>query len=137
MIRTPVLTAAIAVLGAIAIGTAFAQGPRGSGQGPGRGGGFGEGRGPRAGLMLRGLDLSDAQRDQVRAIRERYQEQTQAAARQLAEARGAQRDAIWGLLTPEQQAEVTARRGQREEVRGERRERLGERRPQRQPGEPL
>jgi len=91
MTRTRVLTAAIAVFGAIAIGTAFAQGPRG---GQGRGGGFGPGGGPGAGLMVRGLDLSDAQRGQVRDIRERYREQVESAAERLAEARRAQRDAI-------------------------------------------
>lgn len=107
MTRTRVLTAAIAVLGAMAIGTAFAQGPRGDAQGPrgaqglrgggpgpGRGGGFGPGGGPGAGLVLRGLDLSDAQQGQVRDIRERYREQVEGAAERLAEARRAQRDAI-------------------------------------------
>ena len=172
MTGTRVSTAAIAVLGAIAIGTAFAQGPRSGGPGPGRGGGFGEGRGPGAGLLLRGLDLSDAQQGQVRDIRERYREQTRDATQRLAEARGAQREAvetmpaneglvisatqsmvqaevdvavlhsrvnaeIWGLLTAEQQEQITARRAQREQVRGERRGRLEERRQQRRSAQSL
>jgi protein CpxP len=168
MTRTRVLTAAIAGVCAIAIGTAFAQGPRGGGP---RRGGVGPG-GPGAGLVLRGLDLSDAQEDQVRAVRERYREQAREAAQRLAESRRAQREAIqalpaneglvisatqnmvqaeidvavlqsrvytevWGVLTPEQQSQVTARRAQRDDTLGERRERLEERRQQRRPAQPL
>jgi len=98
MTRTRVLTVAIAAIGAIAIGTAFAQGPRGNAPGPrggqGRGGGFGPGGGPGAGLMVRGLDLTEVQQGQVRDIRERYREQLESATERLAEGRRAQRDAI-------------------------------------------
>lgn len=58
---------AAVVVSAVAIVSVAAQQPeRGQGQGfgPGRGRGFG----PPAGQMLRGLDLTEAQRDQVREI---------------------------------------------------------------------
>lgn len=54
-----------AILGLGAFTVAGAQGPGGRGVGPGRDGG---GRG--AMMMLRGLDLTEAQREQIRAIRE-------------------------------------------------------------------
>jgi len=83
--------ALVAVLGgALAAGTALAQPPVE--------GGFGRGhRGPggfaRGGLELRGLDLSDAQRQQIRTLHEQHREQTQAAAARLHTAMEAQRKA--------------------------------------------
>lgn len=43
----------------------------------------------RAGLLLRGLDLSAAQREQVKGILETHKAETQAALREQVEARGA------------------------------------------------
>jgi Spy/CpxP family protein refolding chaperone len=49
------------------------------------------------GLAVGALNLTDAQREQVRGIRERYREQTQAAAAQLSAALEKQRQAIEAL----------------------------------------
>ena len=62
-------------------------GPRGAGPGPGRGG-FG------AGLLLRDLNLTDAQREQVRQLTEQHREQTRALVDSLMKAQEAQRQAI-------------------------------------------
>ena len=79
--------------------------------GPGRGIG---GPGGSAGVALRGVDLTDAQRDQIREIVERYQEQA--------------RTDIMLLLTPEQQERVK----QNEAERAARMKQRAERRQQRQ-----
>jgi len=76
---TMVATAAL-VLGTAAAG--FAQ-PGGFGRGPGRGGGPGGPLGPLVSLhveALRGLDLTDAQREQVRSIMESHREEARAVA---------------------------------------------------------
>ena len=87
------LATGVALVALLATSVAFAQGPRGGGFG-GRGGPGGPlGRGG-AGLALNELNLTDAQREQVREIRERYREQTQALARRLGEAADKQRQAI-------------------------------------------
>jgi protein CpxP len=57
-------------------------------------------------LALNQLNLSDAQRDQVRAIREQYREQTQALAQRLAVAVDKQRQAIETL--PVNEALITS-----------------------------
>jgi len=76
----------VALVGLLLVGTvAFAQGPGGR-----RGGPTGPGLAP--GLALRGLDLTDAQRDQIREITERYMQQMRAEVMQV--------------LTPEQQETV-------------------------------
>lgn len=70
---------------------AFAQGPRGDGP-FGRGG---RGMGPgRPGLALAELNLTEAQREQVRGIRERNREQTQALTQRFSEVAEKQRQAI-------------------------------------------
>ena len=87
------LATGVALLALLATSVAFAQGPRSGGFG-GRGGPGGPlGRGG-AGLALNELNLTDAQREQVREIRERYREQTQSLARRLSEAADKQRQAI-------------------------------------------
>jgi len=88
-VRKIVVTAALVAAmcgGAVAL---FAQGPgRGAGQaGPG-GPGFG------AGFALGQLDLSDAQKQQVRDVMQRHREQSRGTMDRLREAMQAQRAAI-------------------------------------------
>ncbi|MBA2602754.1 MAG: Spy/CpxP family protein refolding chaperone [Acidobacteria bacterium] len=69
MKRVTLSIAMTVLLGLGAMSVAGAQGPgRGQGQGPGRGPDGGGGRG--AMMMLRGLDLTESQQEQIRAIRE-------------------------------------------------------------------
>jgi protein CpxP len=89
-VRKIVVTAGIVAVmagGAVAI---FAQG------GPGRGAGaFGPGgRGFAAGFALGQLDLSDAQKQQVRDIMQRHRQQSQPVMDRLQQAMQAQRAAI-------------------------------------------
>lgn len=101
-------TTGIIAIALLATATAtFAQGPRGpmGGRGP---------MGPLdmfgGGLPLRGLDLTEAQRTQIRDVRERYQQETRALAARLTQAREQQRAAIEaipadeGLITSATQA---------------------------------
>ncbi len=70
-----------AVLGVAAYSVAGAQGPgRGWGSGP-RADGMGAGRGAQ--MMLRGLDLTDQQQEQVRAVREAQRGTREAALENL------------------------------------------------------
>lgn len=129
----------------LASGAAFAQGPAGGG--PGRGGPGGRPGGP--GLELRGLNLTDAQEQQVRDIRQQEREGMQALQATVRAASEAQHAAIqqlpvneglirettaalaelqaevairqahvhsqvWAVLTPEQRAQATTGRAQRE-----------------------
>ena len=81
----------VALVALLATSVAYAQEPPGGGFG-GRGGrGFGPG-GP--GLALNELNLTDAQREQVREIRDRYQEQIQTLSRRLGDLTAKQRQAI-------------------------------------------
>ena len=82
------LATGVALVALLATSVAYAQGPRGGGRG---GRGFGPG-GP--GLALNELNLTDAQREQVREIRGRYQEQIQALSRRLGDLTAKQRQAI-------------------------------------------
>jgi Spy/CpxP family protein refolding chaperone len=99
--------AVVAMIALLIAGTvAFAQGP---------GGRRGGAPGFAPGVELRGLDLSDSQREQIRDIVQRYQQQMQAE--------------IMQVLTPEQQtkakalqAERDARMKQRLEQRQQRRQ---------------
>ncbi len=87
------------VIGLVASGVGFAQG---RGRGPaGRGGGLAAGgpmglMGPMGGLALPlgELNLTDAQRQQVREIREGSRDESRAAAERLREALTAQRAAV-------------------------------------------
>ena len=99
--------AAIAVVGLLAVAgaAAFAQGPGGPG-GPGRRGpGAGRG-GPQAALPLRALDLTDAQRDQVRQLTEQHREQSRDLLERVRAARDAQRKA--GEAVPFSEQDVRA-----------------------------
>ena len=81
----------VALVALLATSVAYAQEPPGGGFG-GRGGrGFGPG-GP--GLALNELNLTDAQREQIREIRDRYREQIQTLSRRLGDLTAKQRQAI-------------------------------------------
>jgi protein CpxP len=82
------LATGVALVALLATSVAYAQGPRGGGRG---GRGFGPG-GP--GLALNELNLTDSQREQVREIRDRYQEQIQTLSRRLGDLAAKQRQAI-------------------------------------------
>ena len=82
------LATGVALVALLATSVAYAQGPRGGGFG-GRGG-----RGSGQGLALNELNLTDAQREQVREIRDRYQEQIQTLSRRLGDLAAKQRQAI-------------------------------------------
>ena len=83
------LTAGAALLAA-GLGTAaLAQGPEGR-----RGGrGFGHGSGGRGGFPLAQLELTDAQRQQVRDVMQKHREDLRAAGAKLDQAHRAQREA--------------------------------------------
>jgi periplasmic protein CpxP/Spy len=74
-------------------GVAFAQGPRG---GHGRGLGAAE-----LGLPIRELNLTEAQQQQIRDIRERHRSETEAARKQLATAVEVQRKAVEAIPVDE------------------------------------
>lgn len=71
-------------------------GPRGRGPGVGPGG-------PQAGLELRALDLTGAQREQVQQLTQQHREQTRALFERARAAREAQRQAIEAMPFNEQQ----------------------------------
>jgi periplasmic protein CpxP/Spy len=96
--RTLSAIAATAVVLALGISTAVAQGP--GGRGPGQGRGFAGGRGPGGPggplPMLRQLNLTDAQRDQVKALVEDQRKQNDGSAlRRVGELRQALQAAIF------------------------------------------
>jgi Spy/CpxP family protein refolding chaperone len=98
------LTAGVAVVGLLATGVvAFAQGPRGGPGGRGRGDGFGPGA---LGIPLRQLTLTEAQRTQLQQIREQHRADMEAAMKNLATARQAQRTAIESV--PADEAKITS-----------------------------
>jgi Spy/CpxP family protein refolding chaperone len=72
----------------------YAQGPGGRGAAPFGGRGGPGGRGFAAGFALGQLDLSDAQKQQVRDITQRHRQQTQPLVQRLQQAMEAQRAAI-------------------------------------------
>ena len=155
MIRVRSLATGVALVALLATSVAFAQGPRG---------GFGGRRGPGGpGFPLASVTLTDAQKEQVRAIRERYREQTRTVAQALDAAAAKQRQAIetipvnetlitsatqdmtqaqvdlaiqqarlnaevWAVLTPEQQAQATKARAERQARMEQRRQELQQRR---------
>ena len=96
--RSFTLIAVIAAL--VATGMAYAQGPGAGGprgRGPGGPGGFGRG----AVALLRGLDLTDAQREQVRQLRQQHREQTRALAERFQQAQDALRHAVEAVAVDE------------------------------------
>ena len=88
--RIAILAAVTAVL--LGAGWAFAQGPGGGGfrgRGPGMGG-------PAAGLPLGALDLTEAQREQVRQLMQQHREQTRGLQERVRAAMTARRAAADG-----------------------------------------
>jgi Spy/CpxP family protein refolding chaperone len=100
MNRFRTLTLSAALVGVLTTGVVFAQGPAG----PGRRGGPGFG----GGLPLRGLNLSDAQEQQLRTLRQQYREQNRSAAEKLRTAMEAQRKAVQTIPIDEQLIRSTA-----------------------------
>jgi protein CpxP len=162
MFRFRSLATGVALVALLATSVAFAQGPRGGGPfgGPGGRGLMGRG-GP--GLPLGALNLTEAQREQVREIRDRNREQIRGLAERLSAAAEKQRQAIetlpvnetlitsvtqdmtqaqvdlaiqearlnaevWSVLTPEQQAQATKLRAERQARLEERRQKVQQRR---------
>ncbi len=100
----------MAALGGMVLGgtvlAAQGPGPGGMrGRGPGGPGGPG-GRG--VGIALRGLDLTEAQREQVRQLTEQHREQTRTLAERVRAAGEAQREAMEATSFNEQNIRVTA-----------------------------
>src|SRR5688500_10276776 len=93
MKRVHVITAAILTAVMSVGGAALAQGPRAGGPGgPGRAGGA-AGRG-LSGLPLAALDLTQAQQDLIRDIRQRHSEEVRSVETRARAAHDAQRQAI-------------------------------------------
>jgi len=88
--RTKITVIALALAMAAGGAALFAQAPGG----PGRGAGPGGRGGFAAGFALGQLDLSDAQKQQVRDIMQRHRQQSQATMERLQQAMQAQRAAI-------------------------------------------
>ncbi len=115
MVRPIRIVMAVAALVALLGGGVAIQAQGGPGGGRRGAGGFGPG-GPGAGLPLRELNLTEAQREQVRSVMEQYRPQFQALNDRL------QAD-IRAILTPEQQQQADRLRADREATRKERRQR--------------
>jgi Spy/CpxP family protein refolding chaperone len=93
MVRYFRVVGVTALVAALA-GGAFAYGQDAAPGGPrGRGPGFGPG-GPRAGLELRALDLTEAQREQVRQLTEQNREQMRSLLDRMRAAQDARRKAV-------------------------------------------
>lgn len=105
MTRVRLLTFGAIVAAVVAVGAAVhAQGP-GPGGPRGRFGHFG---GPGGDLPLRALELTDAQRQQVRDITERHRANLQTAGQQLRQAFEAQRAAVEASPVDESQIRSTS-----------------------------
>jgi len=89
-------------------GTVLAAQGRSPGDMRGRGPGGGRG-GPGAGMALGALDLTEAQREQVRQFSEQHREQTRTLGERVRQAAEAQREAMEATSFNEQQVRATAR----------------------------
>jgi protein CpxP len=108
MTRFRLLTLGAVVAGVVAVGAAVhAQGPGLDGPG-GHGKRFGHFGGPGGDLPLRALELTDAQRQQVRAITDRHKANVQSAGQQLRQAFEAQRAAVQTSPVDESQIRSTS-----------------------------
>jgi Spy/CpxP family protein refolding chaperone len=83
-IRIATLAAALCV-GMTSVAAAQGAPPQGQGMGQG------QGRGERSGMLLKDINLTDAQKDQIKTIREKYLPQ-QLELRKASQATGAQPD---------------------------------------------
>src|ERR1700752_2761971 len=93
-VRKIVVTAGLVTLMSVGAVALFAQGGPGRGAGQFGPGGPGGGRGFAAGFALGQLDLSDAQKQQVRAIMQRHREQSRATMERVQDAMQGQGAAI-------------------------------------------
>lgn len=85
------------VIGSALVAALIGGGAAVSAQGPGPRGPHGHGPrgfGPRAGLALEGVDLTDAQRQQIRQLREQHRDQTRSLVDRIHKAHEAQRQAL-------------------------------------------
>jgi protein CpxP len=96
-LRTLLLIPVLASVLAGGVASAQGAGP----EGPRRGGGG------NAGLALGALNLTDAQQEQIRALRQQHREQTRAVAMRLREALQAQRNAAEAMPFNEQAIRAT------------------------------
>ena len=103
------MTAAL-VFALVATVAVAAQGPRGGGAGRGRGGPDG----PLGDIPLASLNLTQAQQDQIRAIRERSRQEMQLLQERT-------RNDVLAVLTAQQLAEVTRLQTERQQRREQRR----------------
>jgi protein CpxP len=100
MVRHSRSLAAAALVASIVVGGVVVSAQRpGFGQGPGR---------PQAGLALRGLELTEAQREQVRQLTEQHREQTRTLLEQLQAAQEARRKAVEAIPFSEPQIRTAA-----------------------------
>jgi protein CpxP len=103
MTRFRSFTVAAVLTALMAGGAAFAQAPGGrGGRGPG-------GFGPGSGLPLRALNLTDAQREQVRTMTQQFRTQNREAAERLRAAMQAQRKAVEAIPVNEELIRSTTR----------------------------
>jgi periplasmic protein CpxP/Spy len=101
---------------ALALAVGLASAVYAQNDGPGRRGGFGHGFGGpgRGGFPFAALNLTDAQREQVKTVMQQHREEMRAAGKQLHEAFAAQRNAVEtmpvneGLIRSTSQALATA-----------------------------
>jgi len=101
MVRRSYSLGAIALVALLAGGAlAYAQGPEPGGP---RGRGPGGPGGPGAGLALRGLNLTDAQREQVRQLTQQNREQMRAVMERMRAAQDARRQAVEAIPFNESQ----------------------------------
>ena len=101
MNRFRYLTAGLVIAGMLAGGAAFAQGPRGGGAGRG-------GRGLAGGLPLQSLNLTQAQQDLIRDIRERSGDAVRQAQTRLRDAQQTLAKAAEALPVNEAQIRTAA-----------------------------
>ena len=101
--RTVLVVSILAAV--IATGAAFGQvsGPDGPRRGPGRVGAFGS----HAAMPLRALNLTEAQQEQIRMLRQQHREQTKTVATRLRTAMEAQRKAAQATVFDEQAIRAT------------------------------
>ena len=106
--------AAAAITPALSAAGAQQGPPPGGAQGPGPGRGFGPGRGgpgrgePGPLIGIPGADLTDAQRDQIKAIRDQHAEEMRPLADRAAAAHKAIADAIMATPVDQNQLRVAA-----------------------------
>jgi protein CpxP len=85
---------AVVIGAALALAVGVASAVHAQGDGPGRHGRFGFGGPGRGGFPFAALNLTDAQREQVKTVMQQHRDEMQAAGKQLHDAFDAQRKAV-------------------------------------------